>query len=348
MGVRTSVLQVKICERTNPSRDVESDILIEAFEPIASQRFILITSIDEVAAAAGCQVEELQNNDKSDNVLWQHSIQGLNFVYDGESDQVALQLKAKSREDNAPTKSSILDLAINMIVEARGKGGQWAENKWSTARIVRCNVDGSSENQTFNIKFLSSGEEAIVTTANIRLPEEKIIEYVTKNTPGSKNDGKGNEEEMPSGEDAEAAAAKVQAYMRGKVAREQVAGMKSVGSGDVSSGTLGKSGSSPRFAPSSSLKYLGERVIVNFKYEMPTKLLQIETFTPASEARRDFSYDHSDLIAMLNDESDKELIDALQSDGSGVLQAAERDRLVKKLLEIIPLKLEELSGDTGD
>ena len=81
---------------------------------------------------------------------------------------------------------------------------------------------------------------------------------------------------------------------------------------------------------------------------MPTKLLQIETFTPASEARRDFSYDHSDLIAMLNDESDKELIDALQSDGSGVLQAAERDRLVKKLLEIIPLKLEELSGDTGD
>merc|ERR1711988_1795685 len=226
MGVRTSVLQVKICERTNPSRDVESDILIEAFEPIASQRFILITSIDEVAAAVGCQVEELQNNDKSDNVLWQHSIQGLNFVYDGESDQVALQLKAKGREDNAPTKSSILDLAINMIVEARGKGGQWAENKWSTARIVRCNVDGSSENQTFNIKFLSSGEEAIVTTANTRLPEEKIIEYVSKNTPGSKNDGKGNEEEMPSGEDAEAAAAKVQAYMRGKAAREQVEGMK--------------------------------------------------------------------------------------------------------------------------
>merc|ERR1711871_1460966 len=78
--IGTSVLQVKICERTNPSRDVESDILIEAFEPIASQRFVLITSIDEVAAAAGCQVEELQNNDKSGNVLWQHSIQGLNFV----------------------------------------------------------------------------------------------------------------------------------------------------------------------------------------------------------------------------------------------------------------------------
>merc|ERR1711968_398709 len=38
--------------------------------------------------------------------------------------------------------------------------------------------------------------------------------------------GTGEEEEMPSGEDAEAAAAKVQAYMRGKAAREQVAGMK--------------------------------------------------------------------------------------------------------------------------
>ena len=51
---------------------------------------------------------------------------------------------------------------------------------------------------------------------------------VTHGTHGKPQEQKATEEEedMPSGEDAEAAAAKVQAYMRGKVAREQVAGMK--------------------------------------------------------------------------------------------------------------------------
>ena len=148
------------------------------------------------------------------------------------------------------------------------------------------------------------------------------------------------EEEMPSGEDAEAAAAKLQARMRGKVAREAVADMKA----SKEANGMARPGSAPRFAPSASLKYLGERIVVNVNFDGVSKVARVETLQPQNEARNEFSYDHSDLLKLLNEDDDQDLIAALEGDVSDHLPSAERDRLVAKLLEQVPIRLDKSKG----
>ena len=98
-------------------------------------------------------------------------------------------------------------------------------------------------------------------------------------------------------------------------------------------------GSAERFVPSSSLKYLGERVVVNVNFDSSTKVARVETMQTSSDSRNEFSYDHSELLKLLDEGEDSDLIASLQGEIAEPLAVSERDRLVAKLLKQVPIRL---------
>ena len=166
------VLQVKISQRDFPSPRDPSDVVIEAFEEIAGERFILSASTQEVAAAAGCSVEDLETGTSE---LWGRCVDCLHLTYDTETEQPVLQLSDAPIQLYQSSSARDSLLTAGMIIEARGKGGQWTKDNWSKARIVRCNTEGGEENRTYSIKFLDDGGEAVVTDANIRILVEETL-----------------------------------------------------------------------------------------------------------------------------------------------------------------------------